>query len=53
MKYQCQVFYSSRYKQDSRRVAQIRNIGAIEGKVPVFDNGWENVNNVLATHFRM
>lgn len=38
-----QVFYSFHYKQDSRRVAQIRNIGAIEGNPPVSDNDWEKV----------
>lgn len=43
MKYQRQVFYSFHYKQDSRRVAQIRNIGAIEGNAPVSDNDWEDV----------
>lgn len=43
MKYQRQVFYSFHYKQDSRRAAQIRNIGAIEGNAPVSDNDWEEV----------
>ena len=38
-----QVFYSFHYKQDSRRVAQIRNIGVIEGNTSVSDNDWEEV----------
>lgn len=38
-----QVFYSFHYEQDSRRAAQIRNIGVIEGNRPVSDNEWETV----------
>lgn len=37
------VFYSFHYKKDVRRVAQIRNIGAIEGNEPVSANEWEDV----------
>ena len=37
------VFYSFHFEQDSRRVAQIRNIGVIEGNKPVSSNGWEIV----------
>lgn len=38
-----QVFYSFHYDQDSRRAAQIRNIGVIEGNSLVSDNEWETV----------
>lgn len=48
-----QVFYSFHYGQDSCRVAQIRNIGAIEGNASVSDNDWEIVKNVSAAHFCM
>lgn len=41
-----QVFYSFHYKQDSRRVAQIRNIGAIEGYASVSDYNLEKVKKV-------
>ena len=37
------VFYSFHYKKDVRRVAQIRNIGAIEDNKPVSENAWEDV----------
>ena len=38
-----QVFYSFHYKNDVMRVAQMRNIGAIEGNKPVSENEWEEV----------
>jgi len=38
------VFYSFHYK-DVMRVAQIRNIGAIEDNKPVSENEWEEVKN--------
>jgi len=38
-----QVFYSFHYKQDSRRAAEIQNIGVIEGNKTVSDNEWETV----------
>ena len=38
-----QVFFSFHYEQDVRRVAQIRNIGTIEGNSVVSDNDWETV----------
>ncbi len=38
-----QVFYSFHYGNDVRRVAQIRNIGAIEDNKPVSENEWEEV----------
>ncbi len=38
-----QVFYSFHYGNDVRRVAQIRNIGAIEENKPVSENDWEKV----------
>jgi len=37
------VFYSFHFEQDSRRVAQIRNIGVIEGNKPASSNEWETV----------
>ena len=38
-----QVFFSFHYDEDVWRVAQVRNIGTIEGQ-PIFsDNGWEKV----------
>ena len=38
-----QVFYSFHYEQDSRRAAQIRTIGVIEGNTPASDNEWETI----------
>lgn len=38
-----QVFYSFHYENDVRRVAQIKNIGVIEGNEPVSPNDWEEV----------
>lgn len=38
-----QVFYSFHYKNDVRRVAQIRNIGALEDNKSVSENEWEQV----------
>ena len=38
-----QVFYSFHYEEDVRRVALIRNIGAIEGNKVASDNEWEEV----------
>ena len=37
------VFFSFHYKPDNWRVAQVRNIGAIEGNKPASDNKWEEV----------
>ena len=37
------VFYSFHFDQDSRRAAQVRNIGVIEGNNPVSSNEWETV----------
>lgn len=37
------VFYSFHYEKDSWRAAQVRNIGVVEGNVPVHDNKWEEV----------
>lgn len=37
------VFYSFHYKNDAMRVAQIRNIGSIEGNSPVSPNNWEEL----------
>lgn len=38
-----QVFYSFHYQNDSWRVSQVRNIGAIEGNAPASSNEWEEV----------
>jgi hypothetical protein len=37
------VFYSFHYKPDNWRAGQVRNMGVIEGNVPVSDNDWETV----------
>lgn len=39
------VFYSFHYKPDVMRVAQIRNIGTIEGNRAATDNTWELVKS--------
>lgn len=38
-----QVFYSFHYQRDHWRVAQVRNIGTIEGNRSMPDNDWEEV----------
>ena len=38
-----QVFFSFYYDEDVWRVAQVRNIGTIEGQKLFSDNGWEKV----------
>ena len=38
-----QCFYSFHYQPDNWRVAQVRNIGTIEGNRPATDNTWESV----------
>ncbi|MDX4039639.1 TIR domain-containing protein [Aliarcobacter skirrowii] len=38
-----QVFYSFHYQNDVMRVAQIRNIGVIEGNSAASSNDWEEV----------
>ena len=38
-----QVFYSFHYANDVFRVQQIRNMGVIEGNIPVSVNDWEEV----------
>lgn len=40
-----QVFYSFHFKNDVMRVAQVRNIGALEDNKPVSDNEWEEVKS--------
>lgn len=40
-----QVFYSFHYENDARRVAQIKNIGVLEGNEPVSPNEWEEVKS--------
>ena len=37
------VFYSFHYEKDYWRTSQVRNIGVVEGNVPVHDNKWEEV----------
>jgi hypothetical protein len=39
------VSLSFHYKPDSQRVAQVRQIGAIEGNKPATDNDWETVTS--------
>lgn len=36
-------FYSFHYIPDSSRAGQVRNMGVIDGNVPVRDNDWEKV----------
>ena len=38
-----QVFYSFHFDNDVMRVQQVRNMGVIEGNVPVSANDWETV----------
>lgn len=38
-----QVFYSFHFDNDVMRVQLVRNIGALEGNVPVSKNDWETV----------
>lgn len=38
-----QIFYSFHFKNDVMRVAQVRNIGALEDNKPVSENDWEEV----------
>ncbi|MFD2215324.1 TIR domain-containing protein [Metabacillus endolithicus] len=37
------VFFSFHYKEDNWRAAQVRNMGVVEGNVPIRDNDWEEV----------
>jgi len=37
------TFFSFHYKPDGWRAAQIRNMGLVEGNIPVSDNDWESV----------
>ena len=37
------AFFSFHYKPDCWRAAQVRNMGMVEGNVPVSDNEWETV----------
>ena len=37
------VFFSFHYNNDAWRVQQIRNMGVIEGNIPVSSNDWEEV----------
>lgn len=38
-----QIFYSFHYSNDVMRVAQLRNIGALEDNKPASENEWEEV----------
>ena len=38
-----QVFYSFHLKNDSWRAGEVRNIGVVEGNIPVSSNEWEEV----------
>ena len=37
------AFYSFHYEADAWRAAQVRNMGVVDGNVPVHDNTWEEV----------
>lgn len=37
------TFFSFHYKPDCSRAAQVRNMGMVDGNVPVSDNDWESV----------
>jgi len=37
------AFYSFHYKPDNWRASQVRNMGVIEGNIPVSDNDWEEI----------
>ncbi|MEP0828712.1 MAG: TIR domain-containing protein [bacterium] len=37
------AFYSFHYAADNWRASQVRNMGIIEGNVPVSDNDWETI----------
>lgn len=37
------VFYSFHFKQDSQRVAKVKNMGVIEGQTILTSNEWEDV----------
>lgn len=39
------VFFSFHYKPDNWRASQVRNMGVIEGNVPVSDNDWEAITS--------
>ena len=36
-------FFSFHYKPDASRVAQVRNMGMVDGNQPVSDNDWETI----------
>ena len=37
------AFFSFHYDNDAWRASQVRNIGVVDGNVPVSDNDWETV----------
>jgi MTH538 TIR-like domain (DUF1863) len=37
------VFFSFHYANDAWRASQVRNMGVVDGNVPVRDNDWEQV----------
>jgi hypothetical protein len=37
------TFFSFHFKPDCWRAAQVRNMGVVEGNIPVSDNEWEDV----------
>ena len=37
------AFYSFHYKKDNWRVAQVRNMGVVDGNIPATDNDWEAI----------
>ena len=39
------AFFSFHYKADNWRASQVRNMGVVEGNVPVSDNEWETITS--------
>ena len=37
------AFFSFHYEPDNQRAAQVRNMGMVDGNVPVSDNDWEAI----------
>lgn len=47
------VFYSFHYVPDGWRVAQVRNMGVLEGNRPASDNDWERVKRGVKRPLRV
>ena len=39
----CRTFYSFNFKDDSQRVAKVKNMGVVEGQTILSSNDWEDV----------